>query len=87
MRNMKQNLGFAFVYNALGIPLAAGVLYPGHRLAAVADDRGAGDEPELGVGDHERTAPARRARSLIGFRATIHSRPCRNTMYDRGLLP
>ena len=28
VRNMKQNLGFAFVYNALGIPLAAGVLYP-----------------------------------------------------------
>ena len=27
-RNMKQNLGFAFVYNALGMPLAAGVLYP-----------------------------------------------------------
>ena len=26
--NMKQNLGFAFVYNALGVPLAAGVLYP-----------------------------------------------------------
>jgi len=28
IRNMKQNLGFAFVYNALGIPLAAGLLYP-----------------------------------------------------------
>ena len=28
VRNMKQNLGFAFVYNSLGIPLAAGVLYP-----------------------------------------------------------
>ena len=28
IRNMKQNLGFAFVYNALGVPLAAGVLYP-----------------------------------------------------------
>jgi P-type Cu+ transporter len=26
--NMKQNLGFAFVYNALGVPLAAGMLYP-----------------------------------------------------------
>ena len=28
MRNIKQNLGFAFGYNALGIPVAAGVLYP-----------------------------------------------------------
>ena len=28
MRNIKQNLFFAFVYNALGVPLAAGVLYP-----------------------------------------------------------
>jgi P-type Cu+ transporter len=26
--NMKQNLGFALVYNALGVPVAAGVLYP-----------------------------------------------------------
>jgi Cu+-exporting ATPase len=26
--NMKQNLGFALLYNALGVPLAAGVLYP-----------------------------------------------------------
>jgi Cu+-exporting ATPase len=28
MKNIKQNLFFAFVYNALGIPVAAGVLYP-----------------------------------------------------------
>jgi Cu+-exporting ATPase len=28
VRNIKQNLFFAFVYNALGVPLAAGVLYP-----------------------------------------------------------
>ena len=28
MRNIKQNLFFAFVYNALGVPLAAGMLYP-----------------------------------------------------------
>jgi Cu+-exporting ATPase len=28
MRNIRQNLAFAFVYNAIGIPIAAGVLYP-----------------------------------------------------------
>ena len=28
IRNIKQNLFFAFVYNALGVPVAAGVLYP-----------------------------------------------------------
>jgi Cu+-exporting ATPase len=28
IRNMKQNLAFAFVYNTLGIPLAAGLMYP-----------------------------------------------------------
>jgi len=28
VRNMRQNLGFAFVYNAVGVPIAAGVLFP-----------------------------------------------------------
>jgi Cu+-exporting ATPase len=28
MRNIRQNLMFAFVYNAAGVPVAAGVLYP-----------------------------------------------------------
>jgi len=42
LRNIKQNLFFAFAYNALGVPLAAGVLYPAFgillnpMLAAVA---------------------------------------------------
>ena len=28
MRNIRQNLFFAFVYNALGVPIAAGMFYP-----------------------------------------------------------
>jgi Cu+-exporting ATPase len=28
MRNIRQNLFFAFVYNAAGVPIAAGILYP-----------------------------------------------------------
>jgi Cu+-exporting ATPase len=32
MRNVRQNLFFAFAYNVLGIPLAAGVLYPSFGL-------------------------------------------------------
>jgi Cu+-exporting ATPase len=32
MRNIRQNLVWAFLYNALGIPLAAGVLYPAFGL-------------------------------------------------------
>ncbi|MEW6298166.1 MAG: heavy metal translocating P-type ATPase, partial [Thermodesulfobacteriota bacterium] len=42
MRNIRQNLFFAFVYNILGVPIAAGLLYPffgillSPMLAAVA---------------------------------------------------
>jgi len=37
MRNIRQNLFFAFIYNALGVPVAAGVLYPffGWRLSPI----------------------------------------------------
>ncbi len=28
MKNIRQNLFFAFVYNALGVPIAAGILFP-----------------------------------------------------------
>jgi Cu+-exporting ATPase len=32
MRNMHQNLFWAFAYNAVGVPIAAGVLYPAIHL-------------------------------------------------------
>jgi Cu+-exporting ATPase len=32
MRNIRQNLVFAFAYNALGVPVAAGILYPAFGL-------------------------------------------------------
>ncbi len=37
MRNIRQNLFFAFVYNSVGVPIAAGVLYPffGLRLSPI----------------------------------------------------
>ena len=39
MRTMHQNLFWAFVYNVVGIPIAAGVLYPSHRAPALPDPR------------------------------------------------
>jgi Cu+-exporting ATPase len=46
VRNMKQNLGFAFIYNALGVPVAAvvGVLWV--ALSAGRDPRRGGESPE-----------------------------------------
>ncbi len=35
MRNIRQNLFFAFIYNSLGVPIAAGVLYPVFGHAAL----------------------------------------------------
>ena len=32
MRNIRQNLFLAFVYNALGVPIAAGILYPAFHI-------------------------------------------------------
>jgi hypothetical protein len=56
MRNIRQNLLFAFLYNALGIPIAAGVLYPVARRAAQPDDRRCGHEFEFRVRHRERAA-------------------------------
>ena len=40
MRNIRQNLFFAFVYNAAGVPVAAGVLYPFFGILLSPDHRG-----------------------------------------------
>ncbi len=58
MRNIRQNLFFAFVYNALGVPIAAGVLYPVFGILLSPVIGGAGDVAELGVGGGERAAAA-----------------------------
>jgi P-type E1-E2 ATPase len=39
MRNIRQNLFFAFVYNAAGVPLAAGALYPLFGVPVVTTNR------------------------------------------------
>ncbi len=56
MRNIRQNLFFAFVYNVLGVPIAAGVLYPFFGLLLSPMHRRGGDEPVVGVGHRERAA-------------------------------
>ena len=58
MRNIRQNLFFAFVYNVLGIPIAAGVLYPVFGLLLSPMIASAAMSSELGVGNHQRAAPA-----------------------------
>ena len=54
VRNMKQNLLFAFLYNSLGIPAGRRRALSAYRLAAVADDSGAGDELQFGIGNWQR---------------------------------
>ena len=57
-RNMKQNLGVRVRLQRARHPARGRRAVSADRLAALADDRGAGDEPELGVGDRECAAAA-----------------------------
>ena len=59
MRNIRQNLFFAFVYNAAGVPIAAGLLYPVLRNPAVADRRRRRDGAVLGQRGRQCAAAAR----------------------------
>ena len=58
MANIKQNLFFAFIYNALGRADRGRRALSLLRHAAEPDDRGGGDELQLGVGDRQRPAAA-----------------------------
>ncbi len=63
MRNIRQNLFFAFIYNVLGIPIAAGVLYPVFRSTAFAHYRRRRNEPQFSIG-HYQCVAAKEAAAL-----------------------
>ena len=90
MRNIRQNLFFAFIYNAAGIPIAAGVLYPIVRPAAVADHRRRRHGAVVGERRRQRAAAARcealktRASRLF-VSGESASRPLRCTTRRRSL--
>ncbi len=58
MRNIRQNLFLAFFYNAVAIPVAAGVLYPVRWHPAEPHDRQRRDELQFGFGGDQRVAAA-----------------------------
>ena len=58
MRNIRQNLAFAFLYNAAGVPIAAGRSLPRLRPHAVADRRGGGDVAVVGQRHFQRAEAA-----------------------------
>jgi len=59
MGNIRQNLFFAFIYNALGVPVAAGVLYPFFDSLLSPMPCGGRDEFFFAFSHHERTAVAK----------------------------
>ena len=58
MRNIRQNLFFAFVFNALAVPIAAGVLYPAFGLLLNPMIASAAMSLSSVLGDRQRLAPA-----------------------------
>ena len=54
LRNIRQNLVFAFLFNLLAVPVAAGALYPAAGHSAQPDARQRGDERQFGAGRRQR---------------------------------
>lgn len=53
LRNIRQNLFLAFVYNSAGVPIASRHSLPLHRSPALTHDRSAGHEPLILLRGHE----------------------------------
>ena len=84
MRNIRQNLFLAFVYNAVGVPVAAGVLYPLHRPADQPDLGERRDDLQLGVGDCQRAASEACEPVMVSRRdGRLRRRPAANHRWDR----
>ena len=73
MRNIRQNLVFAFVYNAAGVPIAAGVLYPVFGLLLSPTRRRRGDGAVLGQ-RHRQRAEAQAPRTMRSRRWPAQAR-------------
>ena len=64
LRVIRQNLFWAFIYNVLGIPIAAGVLYPLTGTTAQSDDCGGGHVVVERVGARQQPAAPAGSRAL-----------------------
>ncbi len=71
MRNIRQNLFFAFIYNAAGVPIAAGVLYPAFGILLSPDHRSGGDGAVLGQRGRQCASIATRAALICAYRGLL----------------
>ena len=83
MRNIRQNLWFAFLYNGLGVPIAAGVLYPFLWPAAQSDFCERGDGLEQRV-SHRQCTPIEKDSAMKASRPRFLG--CLRAE-DRGISP
>ena len=89
MRNIRQNLFFAFIYNMLGVPIAAGALYPLLRDSAQPDHRRSRHESQLSLSDHERSAASANQSMKAAVReekSTVCSMPLSSESHKCGHL-